>query len=634
VTQDHLLDRVVAAVGDQYLIEAEIGRGGMAVVYRALDLRLQRRVAIKVLPPELSFNGDVRERFLREAQTAAQLSHPHIVPIFSVDERGGIVYFVMALVEGETVGQLMKRGPRRPVDEVRRILSGVADALAYAHRHGVIHRDVKPDNILVDRASGRPMVTDFGIARAAAADSRLTVTGIAVGTPTYMSPEQAMGEREIDGRSDIYSLGVVGFQMLSGEPPFTAANAPALLMKHVAEAPRALGSFRPDVPPPLSGAIMRALAKKPPERWKDADTFRDAIMGVGPAAAVATAYAAKTGQMHAAVRPHRPVSPPGAPAPPIAAPWPSAPAPEPIESLGILVPPAGLSRKERIRWYKEQDKRNKDFDRRSVGERIVVFRRKVAGNLATIVTLGTVNALVSPDFWWFLFPTAFITVDMLSKGGSLWADGVSWKQIFGRRSPGLQEGGSAMAAVGSGSRIDERALRVAGPDVLAGEQGPTVRRAAEDRRVIDEVLSMMGKTERSMIPDVGPTAQGLLDRVGSLATMLHRIGAEGHGSLATVDARLEELRREPDSVERERRLTLLERQRTSLAELTGRRRTLVNQLESAVLALENLKLELLKLRSAGLSAGLDEATSATQAARALTRDIEHAVEAAEDVRKL
>ena len=209
---DYLRDRVTVAVGDQYLIEREIGRGGMAVVYRATDLRLNRTVAIKVLPPDLAFNPDVRTRFIREAQTAAQLSHPNIVPIYTVDDKdgGSLVYFVMAFVDGESLGVRLAREGAWPVDQTVRVLRDVADALAYAHARGVVHRDIKPDNILIDRASGRPMVTDFGIARAAAGETRLTVTGVAVGTPAYMSPEQALGEREVDGRSDLYSLGVVG----------------------------------------------------------------------------------------------------------------------------------------------------------------------------------------------------------------------------------------------------------------------------------------------------------------------------------------------------------------------------------------------------------------------------------------
>ncbi|HKT08722.1 MAG TPA: serine/threonine-protein kinase, partial [Gemmatimonadaceae bacterium] len=274
---DPMRDRVTTAVGDAYQVNAEVGRGGMAVVYRAMDVRLKRLVAIKVLPPELAFREDVRRRFLREAQTAAQLSHPNIVPIYSVDERDGIVFFVMGLVDGESLAARLSRGPLSIAD-ARRIVADVAGALAYAHAHGVVHRDVKPDNILLEREGDRPMVTDFGIARAVEADSRLTVTGIAVGTPAYMSPEQALGERDVDGRADIYSLGVVAYQALSGVLPFQAANTPAMMMKHISETPRPLRSLRPDVPPPLEGAIARALVKRPEDRWPTATAFRDAVL--------------------------------------------------------------------------------------------------------------------------------------------------------------------------------------------------------------------------------------------------------------------------------------------------------------------------------------------------------------------
>src|SRR4051812_19033773 len=278
---DYLRDRVTLAVGDHYLIENEIGRGGMAVVYRATDLRLNRQVAIKVLPPDVAFNGDVKERFIREAQTAAQLSHPNIVPIYAVDENESahLVFFVMSLIDGESLGVRLAREGAWPVDRTVRVLRDVADALAYAHARGVVHRDIKPDNILIDRASGRPMVTDFGIARAAAGETRLTVTGVAVGTPAYMSPEQALGEREIDGRSDLYSLAVVAYHMLVGETPFKAANTPAMLVKHVSERPRPLRERRPEVPAYLGVAIDRALAKRPEHRFADAAEFRDALDG-------------------------------------------------------------------------------------------------------------------------------------------------------------------------------------------------------------------------------------------------------------------------------------------------------------------------------------------------------------------
>src|SRR6185503_15488369 len=277
---DTLRDRAITAFGEGYELDVEIGRGGMGVVYRCRDTKLRRFVAIKVLPPDLAFRDEVRVRFLREAETAAQLNHPNIVPIFSVDERDGLVWFVMGLVDGESLGARLIREPRPPFADVKRILREVADALAYAHARGIIHRDIKPDNILLDRLTGRPIVTDFGIARAIETDSRLTVTGTAVGTPAYMSPEQAMGEGEIDGRSDLYSLAVVGYQMLAGELPFKASNTPAMLMKHLSDPLRPLHTVQPDVPRALAGLIERTLAKKPHQRWRDASELRDALEAV------------------------------------------------------------------------------------------------------------------------------------------------------------------------------------------------------------------------------------------------------------------------------------------------------------------------------------------------------------------
>ncbi|MBC8088504.1 MAG: serine/threonine protein kinase, partial [Phycisphaerae bacterium] len=198
-----LRTRIQRAVVDSYTIESEIGRGGMAVVYAARDTKLRRIVALKVLPPDLAFRADVRARFVREAQTAAGLNHPNIVPIYAVDERDGMVFFAMSLINGETLATRLIREPRPATQFVESILIQVADALAYAHGAGVVHRDIKPDNVLIDAETGRATVTDFGIARALEGGSRLTQTGIAVGTPAFMSPEQATGEREIDGRSDV-----------------------------------------------------------------------------------------------------------------------------------------------------------------------------------------------------------------------------------------------------------------------------------------------------------------------------------------------------------------------------------------------------------------------------------------------
>jgi serine/threonine-protein kinase len=276
---DELRAHVERALAAHYELDCEIGRGGMGIVYRARDKRLKRQVAIKLLPPELAFRSEIKSRFLREAETAAQLSHPNIVPIYTVDEQEQLVFFVMAYVAGDNLAKRLHERGVLTIDETRRILRDVADALAYAHERGVVHRDIKPDNILLDASSGRPMVTDFGIARAmdSQGDSRLTATGMAIGTPAYMSPEQAAGEREIDGRSDLYSLGILGYQMLTGEPPFVAASTPAMLVKHISERPIPLEQRRSDVPTDLARSIMTLLEKEPANRFPSASALVTAL---------------------------------------------------------------------------------------------------------------------------------------------------------------------------------------------------------------------------------------------------------------------------------------------------------------------------------------------------------------------
>ena len=251
----------------------------MSVVYRARDLRLNRPVAIKVLPPELAHDAAIRARFTREAQTSAQLvpSRTSSRSTTSASVTGSPTSSWRSSPAANLAAHLM-REPRQPVDEVRRILAEVADALAYAHLRGVIHRDIKPDNILLDRQTGRAMVTDFGIAWAMEAGARLTATGIAVGTPTYMSPEQAVGERELDGRSDIYSAGVLGYQMLTGRVPFEAGNSMALLLKHVTERPRPIAELRPDAPKGLRETVERAMMKAPEDRWPTASSLRESLL--------------------------------------------------------------------------------------------------------------------------------------------------------------------------------------------------------------------------------------------------------------------------------------------------------------------------------------------------------------------
>ncbi|MEJ7811109.1 MAG: protein kinase, partial [Gemmatimonadaceae bacterium] len=513
-------DRVIAAIGDLYDVGGEIGRGGMALVYQATDLRLRRQVAVKVLPPELAFRAEVRTRFLREAETAAQLNHPNIVPIYSVDERDGLVFFVMALVDGESLGQRLARDGAVPAHHARRILRDVADALAYAHARGVVHRDIKPDNILLERPhagppsladglAGRPMVTDFGIARAAEGDSRLTVTGVAVGTPAYMSPEQATGDRDLDGRSDLYSLGVVAYQMLSGQLPFIASNTPAMMLKHLSEQPRPLRELRRDLPAGLAATVERALAKRPDDRWADAAAFRDALareharddphgdpFAVAlPGTVAALRPGALPGALPAAGRmpadhtrvagplPPQPATAGAAPASsaPSAPPRPRAPwehepaavagwpgggggggggsgAPRTAERDPSAVRREWMEQRQAERAEREgrgsaggaggasgsPPRRNsmEAFAARPVEERIVVLRRNMVASGATTGFLFAINMMTSPFFPWFIFPAVGMGVGLVKQWGTLWADGVGWKQIL---RPGRAPAGGGLA---------------------------------------------------------------------------------------------------------------------------------------------------------------------------------------------
>jgi predicted Ser/Thr protein kinase len=266
-----------AALAGEYSLGRELGRGGMGVVYLARDVQLERDVAIKVLPTHLASTPAARERFVREARTAAGLSHPHIVPIHRVGEAGGFVFFVMSYVEGETLGERLRtRGPLPPAD-ASRVLREVAWALAYAHGRGIVHRDIKPDNILLEAATGRALVTDFGIAHGGADSGPATDPGKIMGTAHYMSPEQATDD-PVDGRSDIYSLGVVGFLAVSGRLPFEASNLPALLVKQASEAPPSVLRAAPGLPPALGAAIDRCLARDPEERFADGEALAEALV--------------------------------------------------------------------------------------------------------------------------------------------------------------------------------------------------------------------------------------------------------------------------------------------------------------------------------------------------------------------
>ncbi|MDQ2666923.1 MAG: serine/threonine protein kinase [Gemmatimonadota bacterium] len=266
---------VQSALAGEYSLERELGRGGMGIVYLAREVQLDRLVAIKVLPPHLSVNEELRHRFLRESQTAARLSHPNIVPVFRVGDVGGLVYFAMAYVEGETLThRVTTKGPLVP-HEGARILREAAWALAYAHARHIVHRDVKPDNILIEHGSGRAMLTDFGIAHVDASSAR-TDDGLVLGTSQYMSPEQAAGE-PVDGRSDLYSLGIVAHFLLAGRVPFDAPSAAALLAKHLTEPAPPLASLVPGLPRQIGDAIDRCLAKNPADRFATGEALAEAL---------------------------------------------------------------------------------------------------------------------------------------------------------------------------------------------------------------------------------------------------------------------------------------------------------------------------------------------------------------------
>jgi serine/threonine-protein kinase len=270
------LGRLQSALADRYRLDREVGAGGMATVYLAEDIRHDRRVALKVLRPELAAVIGA-ERFLAEIKLTANLQHPHILPLFDSGEADGALFYVMPFVEGESLRDRLRREKQLPVDDALRITAEIASALDYAHRHGVIHRDIKPENILLH--DGQALVADFGIALAAskAGGTRMTETGMSLGTPYYMSPEQAMGDREITARSDVYALGAVLYEMLTGDPPFTGSTAQAIVARVVTEHPRRMLPQRHTIPPHVEAAVLRALEKLPADRFASAAEFADAL---------------------------------------------------------------------------------------------------------------------------------------------------------------------------------------------------------------------------------------------------------------------------------------------------------------------------------------------------------------------
>jgi hypothetical protein len=266
------------ALGEGYEVRTLLGQGGFGLVFTAFDKRLKRDLAVKVLRTELARSGSFLDRFEREAMTAAQLRHPNIVPIYSIGEKDGLAYIVMPLIHGETLQALLERDGPLPLPETCRILVDAAAALSAAHHVGLIHRDIKPDNIMLEGPERRVLLMDFGIAKMMRnTDATLTGTGVLIGTPLYMSPEQAGGDRDVDQRSDIYSLGIVAYHMLTGKPPFGGTSGADLIRHHVLTPAADVRLSRPNVPTMLAGTVMRCLRKERDKRWQTAEELRNAL---------------------------------------------------------------------------------------------------------------------------------------------------------------------------------------------------------------------------------------------------------------------------------------------------------------------------------------------------------------------
>jgi serine/threonine protein kinase len=649
---DELRAHVERALAAHYELDCEIGRGGMGIVYRAKDRRLKRQVAIKLLPPELAFRSEIKSRFLREAETAAQLSHPNIVPIYTVDEQEQLVFFVMAYISGDNLAKRLHERGVLTIEETRKVLREVADALAYAHDRGVVHRDIKPDNILLDAVTGRPMVTDFGIARAmdASGDSRLTATGMAIGTPAYMSPEQAAGEREIDGRSDLYSLGILGYQMLTGEPPFTAGSTPAMLVKHISERPIPVQQRRGDVPDDLARSVMMLLEKDPENRFPTA------------AALVAALDAREAPPSRAPT--HQ--SPPPSPRDPYASqqrpgyglpPAPSYPAPSyqsppyPQQQGGHAMQGQHPSAEELRRW-----------DALPVQN----FRRKIApylfvnGVILLFAIFGKSDLLSLTVLW---------SIYIAFKYAKLWSEGYDWRDVF--KQPRDREVMEVIEEIAEHCRAlfdpkararlranrEQRKLAARmSPPILgsgygapasggasyAAMEGPSadrVRQAFSDRDEIFRRLDSLGSAlPKSQKEEVTRSAMALADKIQSLAMALDEasrtdVGAARQQLEAEISA-LESAANplERGSEDRVRRLAYLKRQRRALVDTDQKRQALASKLETCALALQNMRFDLMRL---GASPQMHQhITSLANQAMSLAENVDEALYVADEMGRL
>ncbi|MFI5234170.1 MAG: serine/threonine-protein kinase [Gemmatimonadales bacterium] len=632
-----LAQRLSKALGATYTVEGEIGRGGMGVVYRARDERLQRRVAIKVLPPELAFQDDIRARFMREAQTAARLSHPNIVPIHDVGASDDITYFTMGYVDGESLGGRIKRRGQLPVEDVRRIMKETADALSAAHAMSVIHRDIKPDNILLDGTRARVMVTDFGIAKALSGGTGATLTsaGVAIGTPSYMSPEQAAGEKEIDGRSDLYSLGIVAYQMLTGELPFTAPTVAGILMKQITEPAPMVTDIRPDVPEDLALAVARCLEKDPENRWPTADALRRSLES-----RVTGNYRPTGTGFHATARPqpNRPGT--GARRPLTNSPRGTAGMARsdiPRSPRGSQLPVRAdvRAREHRLDRWGYEDDRGRERDKgliRDTGEPEIVqrVRQKFAKWASLTGGLLLINIATGINHPWFLFGGIWYGWSLISDYGKLWHAGYSWRDVLHR--PPAPDAIEARGTLAAGGKLP-RQLAAPSPAEF-GTRWARMQQAHGDRAAVFKLLDRLAPAEREMLPDVVETINGLYGRAQELGRTLQAMDTGfAPGDRTRIESRIAVLQKEPAGEEHDRQLALLERQKSALGDIEGRRVEIEGHFESCVLAIQNVRYDLLRLRQAGLDAVVNDLTQATQAARVLSRDVDAAIAAAGELRE-
>ncbi len=650
-----LRSHVARVLAPTYELDKEIGRGGMGIVFLAKDSRLKRNVAIKLLPPELAFRSEIRSRFLKEAETAAQLSHPSIVPIYSVDERQGLVYFVMAYIDGDNLAKrIHDKGPIEPT-EARRILREVADALSFAHERGVVHRDIKPDNILLDSQSGRPMVTDFGIARAVSegGGDRLTATGIAIGTPAFMSPEQSAGDRSLDGRSDLYSLGVVAYQMLCGDLPFVANNTPAMLVKHLSEAPVPIERRSGNVPADLARAVMLCLEKSPADRFASARELVKALDS-GDVPALPAPRAQR--QMAASDRPYEGVS--------------TATDGFGMSSAGQGGRASGRNAPAMLTHEDNVIEASPDELSRWNDPAVDRFRRSVAPFLWVTAFLMLMSIFGGPNL---LVVSAFWGINVAYKYAKLWSDGYDWHDVFrvprerlfwdavgewfehniqsiwnkekriqarARRRRDLSSS-SAYPSVRGGGGIAPR--RIGAADAAALGSGPhaaLARQAIIDRDEVLRIVDSLPRNEKNRVAEVPATAQKLADSVMAIATKLadlERAGGTAQSARA-IDTEIKVLEGQANPLDRDasetrvRRLALLRRQRRGIVEIERKRVELGDKLDNCALLLQNMKFDVLRLRTGDES--WQHVTSIAEQAMAVAREVDSAVYVADEMRRI